>query len=53
MACKLRNNFLHLVLKVMADFRDHPGHFFIEELTDNSVAYCESPKDVTVSSTVL
>ena len=24
-----------LVLKVMADFLDHPGHFFIEELTDN------------------
>ena len=42
MTWKFRNNFfLHLVSKVMADFLDHLGHFFIEELTDNSVAYDE------------
>ena len=34
----------------MADFLDQLSHFFIEELTDNSVAYYE--KDVTVCSTV-
>ena len=32
---------LQLVLKVMADFLDQLGHFFIDELTDNSVAYYE------------
>ena len=41
MAWEFRNKFLHLVLKVMADFLDQLGHFFIEEKTDNSVAYHE------------
>ena len=36
----------------MTDFLHQVGHFFIEELTDNSVAYYEQPKDVTVCSTV-
>ena len=33
--------FLHLVLKVMTDFLDQIRHYFIEELTDNYVAYYE------------
>ena len=36
----------------MADFLDQLSYFFIEELTDDSVAYYEQPKDVTVCSIV-
>ena len=53
MAWKFKIIFVHLVLKVRTDFLDHLGHFFIEELTDNSVAYYQYLKDVTVCSTVL
>ena len=42
MTLKFRNIFFHLVLKVRVDFLEQLGHFFIEELTDNSVAYCNS-----------
>ena len=42
MAWKFGNNFFkNLVLKVMTDFLDQLSHFFIGELTDNSVAYYE------------
>ena len=36
----------------MTDFRDQLGHFLIEEVFDNSVAYYEKPSYVTVCSTV-